>query len=164
MILDVFRLDGQVAAVTGATRGIGYAMALALAEAGADIALLQRSAEQKQLKEEIERLGRKCTIIPCDMNRPDDVKNAVPSVVSAFGKMDILVNNAGIQRRSPAVDFPESDWDDVINVNLKAVWMLCQQAGRIWFRGRKGKSSILPLCCPFRAGLPYLPTLRPKAA
>lgn len=152
MILDLFRLDGQVAAVTGATRGIGYAMALALAEAGADIALLQRSVEQTELKEEIERLGRKCTIIPCDMNKPDDVKNAIPSVVSAFGKIDILVNNAGIQRRSPAVDFPESDWDDVINVNLKAVWILCQQAGRYMVPQQKGKIINIASLLSFQGG------------
>ncbi|MBP1154504.1 MULTISPECIES: glucose 1-dehydrogenase [unclassified Paenibacillus] len=139
MIFDLFRLDGQVAAVTGASRGIGYAMALALAEAGADIALLQRSPEQTELKMEIERLGRKCEIIKCDMNQLDDVKNAIPSVVSAFGKIDILVNNAGIQRRSPAVDFSEADWDDVIHVNLKAVWILCQQAGRYMVPQQKGK-------------------------
>ncbi|WP_442598956.1 SDR family oxidoreductase [Neobacillus sp. D3-1R] len=134
-----FKLDGKVAAVTGATRGIGREIALALAEAGADIALLQRNPENVEVKREIELLGKRCMIIPCDLDDITQVEAAIPQVVSDFGKIDILVNNAGIQRRSPAVDFSESDWDDVINVNLKTVWLLCQQAGRYMIPQGKGK-------------------------
>lgn len=139
MILDLFKLDGKVAAVTGATRGIGRSIALALAEAGADIALLQRSPNNIEVKLEIEKLGRKCFIVPCDLDDENEVKDAIPQVVSHFGQIDILVNNAGIQRRSPSVDFSEADWDDVINVNLKTVWLLCQQAGRFMIPQGKGK-------------------------
>lgn len=139
MILDLFKLDGKVAAVTGATRGIGRSIALALAEAGADIALLQRSPNNIEVKLEIEMLGRKCFIVPCDLDDENEVKDAIPQVVSHFGQIDILVNNAGIQRRSPSVDFSEADWDDVINVNLKTVWLLCQQAGRFMIPQGKGK-------------------------
>jgi 2-dehydro-3-deoxy-D-gluconate 5-dehydrogenase len=153
MIIDLFKLDGKVAAVTGATRGIGRAMALALAEAGADIALLQRSPEQYELKEELEKLGRKCTIIPCDMENSNQVKEAIPNVVSSFGKIDILVNNAGIQRRSPSVDFQESDWDDVIQVNLKAVWLLSQQAGRYMVPQKKGKIINTASLLSFQGGI-----------
>ncbi|AJY74123.1 SDR family oxidoreductase [Paenibacillus beijingensis] len=127
---NLFDLSGQTAAISGATRGIGRSMALALAEAGADVALLQRSPAQTALKAEIEALGRKCVIIPCDMDDLEQVKDAVPQVVQQLGKLDILVNNAGIQRRSPSLDFSEADWDDVLRVNLKTVWILCQQAGR----------------------------------
>lgn len=153
MVLQSFRLDGKVAAISGATRGIGREMALALAEAGADVALLQRSVTQTEVKEEIERLDRKCVIIPCDMNDMEQVKAAVPAVVSEFGAIDILVNNAGIQRRSPSVDFPETDWDEVIQVNLKTVWILCQQAGRYMVPRGKGKIINTASLLSYQGGL-----------
>lgn len=153
MVLELFKLDGKVAAVTGATRGIGRSIALALAEAGADIALLQRSPEQSAVKEEIESLGRKCLIVPCDLENVEQVKAAIPTVVSHFGKIDILVNNAGIQRRSPSVDFSELDWDDVINVNLKTVWLLCQQAGRYMVPNGKGKIINMASLLSYQGGL-----------
>jgi 2-deoxy-D-gluconate 3-dehydrogenase len=153
MVLELFKLDGKVAAVTGATRGIGRSIALALAEAGADIALLQRSPEQSEVKEEIESLGRKCLIVPCDLENIEQVKAAIPTVVSHFGKIDILVNNAGIQRRSPSVDFSELDWDDVINVNLKTVWLLCQQAGRYMVPNGKGKIINMASLLSYQGGL-----------
>ncbi|GEN34731.1 SDR family oxidoreductase [Aneurinibacillus danicus] len=153
MVLDLFNLNGKVAAVTGATRGIGRAIALALAEAGADIALLQRSPDQYEVKEEIEKLGRKCEIIPCDLDNAAQVKEAVPGVVSRFGTIDILVNNAGIQRRSPSIDFAESDWDDVIQVNLKTVWLLCQQAGRYMVPRKQGKIINLASLLSYQGGI-----------
>ncbi|UOQ44748.1 SDR family oxidoreductase [Halobacillus salinarum] len=139
MSQNLFRLDGKVAAVTGATRGIGRSVAIALAEAGADVALLQRNPDQLDVKNEIENLGRTCRTIPCDLSQTEQVKEAIPQVVSEFGKIDILVNCAGIQRRSPSVDFPEEDWDEVININLKTVWLLCQQAGRYMVPQKSGK-------------------------
>jgi len=153
MILNAFRLDGKVAAITGPTRGIGQAMALALAEAGAEIALLQRIPEQDHVKKEIEDLGGKCLIIPCDMGDIEQVKGAIPAVISQFGKIDILVNNAGIQRRSPAVDFSEQDWDDVMQVNLKATWLLCQEAGRFMLGQRAGKIINIASLLSFQGGL-----------
>ncbi|TVY11072.1 SDR family oxidoreductase [Paenibacillus cremeus] len=152
MTLSMFDLSGKTAAITGATRGIGRAMAFALAEAGADIALLQRQVNQLEVKEEIERLGRKCEIIPCDLENPDQMKAAVPTVVERFGGLDILVNNAGIQRRSPSVDFSEEDWDDVLNVNLKAVWLLSQQAGRYMVPRQKGKIINVASLLSFQGG------------
>ncbi|MFA1819988.1 glucose 1-dehydrogenase [Virgibacillus oceani] len=138
-MIDLFSLKGKVAAITGATRGIGRTLAIALAGAGADIVLLQRDASQLHVKEEIETLGRNCEIIPCDLFDMEQVKRAVPSAIEVYGKLDILVNNAGIQRRSPAVDFSEEDWDDVINVNLKTVWMLSQKAGQHMVTRKSGK-------------------------
>ena len=135
----MFRLDGKVAAITGATRGIGRKMAVALAEAGATVASLQRNVENTAVQEELEASGHTCVIIPCDLEDHDQVKAAIPKVVEKLGKIDILVNNGGIQRRSPAVSFAESDWDDVINVNLKAVWLLCQAAGRFMVEQQEGK-------------------------
>jgi 2-dehydro-3-deoxy-D-gluconate 5-dehydrogenase len=139
MSQNLFDLTGKAAAITGATRGIGKSMAIALAEAGADIALLQRNTEMTDLQSDIERLGRKCIIIPCDLENKQEVKQAIPTAIEGLGKIDILVNNAGIQRRSPSVDFSESDWDDVLSINLKMVWLLCQEAGRYMVSKREGK-------------------------
>ncbi len=150
---SLFDLSGKVAAITGATRGIGRAMAHALAAAGADIASLQRNPEQTALKQEIEALGRRCEIIPCDLEKLDQVKAAIPKVVSQFSTIDILVNNAGITRRTPAVDFSEMDWDDVIQVNLKTVWLLSQQAGRYMVPQKKGKIINIASLLSFQGGL-----------
>ncbi|GAB1809232.1 SDR family oxidoreductase [Priestia megaterium] len=153
MTVDLFSLDGKVAAITGATRGIGRSMAIALAEAGSDIALLQRSKEFLGVKEEIERLGRKCFIVNCDLENASEVSEAISSVVAYFGKLDILVNNAGIQRRSPAVDFAEEDWDAVMNVNLKNVWLLCQQAGRQMLKQGSGKIINMASLLSYQGGI-----------
>ncbi|MGF9888768.1 SDR family oxidoreductase [Priestia megaterium] len=153
MTVDLFSLDGKVAAITGATRGIGRSMAIALAEAGSDIALLQRSKEFLGVKEEIERLGRKCFIVNCDLENASEVSEAISSVVGHFGKLDILVNNAGIQRRSPAVDFAEEDWDAVMNVNLKTVWLLCQQAGRQMLKQGSGKIINMASLLSYQGGI-----------
>ena len=135
---SAFHLNDQVAIVTGATRGIGKAIAIGLAEAGANIALIQRS-DQGDTKKEIEKLGVKCEIFLCDLADTNRVRQVVQEVQEKMGTVDILVNNAGIQRRHPAVEFPESDWDEVININLKAVWILCQEAGKIMTAKKKGK-------------------------
>ncbi|WLR61621.1 SDR family oxidoreductase [Guptibacillus hwajinpoensis] len=153
MSLQLFNLKGKVAAITGATRGIGKSMVVALAEAGADIALLQRNPEQLDIKNEIETLGRKCVIIPCDLEDQDQVKEAIPNVINQFGRIDILINNAGIQRRSPSVDFLESDWDAVIDINLKAVWLLCQEAGRYMVSEGHGKIVNLASLLSFQGGV-----------
>ncbi|MEK4973683.1 SDR family oxidoreductase [Niallia sp. FSL R7-0648] len=149
----MFRLDGKVAAITGATRGIGRQMAIALAEAGATVALLQRNVEDHSVKNEIEKLGQKCMIVACDLGNQSQVKAAIPTVVNELGQIDILVNNAGIQRRSPSVSFLESDWDDVINVNLKSVWLLCQEAGKFMVPQRKGKIINMASLLSFQGGL-----------
>ncbi|MBA9027420.1 SDR family oxidoreductase [Peribacillus huizhouensis] len=149
----MFRLDGKVAAITGATRGIGRKMALALAEAGATVALLQRNTSDDSVQKEIEALGQKSVIIPCDLENQAQVKAAIPTVVKELGQIDILVNNAGIQRRSPSVSFSETDWDDVINVNLKCVWLLCQEAGKFMVPQGKGKIINMASLLSFQGGL-----------
>jgi 2-deoxy-D-gluconate 3-dehydrogenase len=149
----MFRLDGKVAVITGATRGIGRQMAIALAEAGATVALLQRNVEDQSVQKEIEALGQRCIIVPCDLEDQSQVKAAIPTVVNELGQIDILVNNAGIQRRSPSVSFSENDWDDVINVNLKCVWLLCQEAGKFMVPQRKGKIINMASLLSFQGGL-----------
>src|SRR5689334_1956322 len=130
-ILDRFRLDGKVAVVTGSNRGLGLSMAAALAEAGADIVSVQRSAEAPELSERVAATGRRLLVISADL-----ADNSAPELVrdktlAHFGHVNILVNNAGIQRRAPAAEFTEADWDDVIAINLRAVYRFCQVFGRI---------------------------------
>lgn len=148
-------LNNQIAVVTGATRGIGKSIALALAEAGADLALVQRSDNQ-ETKEQVEKLGVKCEIIHCDLNESEEVKKVIPQVVEKMGTVDILVNNAGLQKRHPAVEFPEADWDEVLNVQLKAVWLLCQGAGKVMTEKKKGKIINIASLLSFQGGL-YVP-------
>jgi 2-dehydro-3-deoxy-D-gluconate 5-dehydrogenase len=148
-----FDLTNKVAAVTGGTRGIGKAIALAFAEAGANIALLQRSVEDTETKRSIEKLGRECRIIQCDLNNSEQVKQAIPEVIKQMGDIDILVNNAGIQRRSPAVEFSEDDWEDVMQVNLKAVWLLCQEAGKHMVPKKSGKIINIASLVSFQGGI-----------
>lgn len=151
----VFNLAGKVAVVTGGTRGIGQGIALGLAEAGADIVLLQRSTDTTT-QERIMGLGVRCEIVQCDLENLEEVKQAIPKAIETLGSVDILVNNAGIQRRSPAVDFSEQDWDDVLTVNLKAVWLLCQQAGRHMLEKNSGKIINIASLVSFQGGV-YVP-------
>jgi 2-deoxy-D-gluconate 3-dehydrogenase len=128
-ILSLFSLTGQTALVTGATRGIGQAMALGLAEAGADILLAQRDTTNTETKSQVEALGHKCTIYACDFANPADVTALLPAVLAEGHHPTILVNCAGIQRRHPAAEFPDDDWNAVLQVNLTAVFALSRAFG-----------------------------------
>jgi 2-deoxy-D-gluconate 3-dehydrogenase len=131
MILDSFSLEGKKALVTGAGRGIGRSYALALAEAGADVAVLDRSGAAETAAE-IAELGRATHSMDVDLLEcgPNELDDVVQQVVDALGGIDILVNNAGIIRRTPAAEYSAADWDDVIQVNLTAVFFLSKAAGR----------------------------------
>ncbi|HZC43338.1 MAG TPA: SDR family NAD(P)-dependent oxidoreductase, partial [Acidobacteriaceae bacterium] len=120
--LPRFDVEGQVALVTGAARGLGRAIALALAEAGADIGIGLRQLENDNgLAQEIVALGRRALPLQMDMTELQQIRDAVDATARHFGKLDILVNNAGIIRRADAVDFTEEDWDAVIDTNLKSL-------------------------------------------
>ncbi|KAL7894464.1 NAD(P)-binding protein [Trichoderma sp. SZMC 28014] len=125
-----FSLEGSTAVVTGATRGIGQAVAIGLAEAGADIVLIQRDTTSTTTKEAVEKTGRKAWIFTADLAVQEQVANIAKDVTAAGHKVDILVNCAGIQRRHPCEEFPDSDWNDVIQVNLNTVFTLCRDFGR----------------------------------
>ncbi|MGK6318295.1 2-dehydro-3-deoxy-D-gluconate 5-dehydrogenase KduD [Sphingomonas sp. DT-204] len=124
-----FDLSGKVAVVTGANTGIGQAIALALAEAGADIAAVGRTPATETV-EKARALGRRAEIVSADLSTIEPVQRVVDETVDKLGRLDILVNNAGIIRRADAVDFTEEDWDAVVDTNLKSVFFLCQAAGR----------------------------------
>ena len=138
MILDLFKLNGKSAIVTGASRGIGEAMALALAEAGADIALVGRS-DLEPVQKKIEALGRRAVCVNADLAKMDAIGTVMDAALKAFGKVDILVNNAGIVRRADILEFSEKDWDDVIDLNLKSCFFMAQAAARDMVKRKKGK-------------------------
>ncbi|HEX9407586.1 MAG TPA: 2-dehydro-3-deoxy-D-gluconate 5-dehydrogenase KduD [Thermoanaerobaculia bacterium] len=132
-VLDLFRLDGQLAIVTGASRGLGATMALALAEAGADVALVARG-DLRETTDAIERLGRRAVAIEADLEERGEVDEILQHAQGA----DILVNNAGIIRRSPFLEFSDDDWDAVIEVNLRSVFALSRGFARALVHRRSG--------------------------
>ncbi|KAF5371577.1 hypothetical protein D9758_003438 [Tetrapyrgos nigripes] len=159
MSLDLFSLAGQAALITGASRGIGRACALALAAAGANIILVLRppSSNVKDASDSthntLKASGTTISVVYCDLDDLEAVKNifslalqtkAAGGSPGKDGQIHILVNCAGIQRRAPCVEFSESDWDDVLNVNLKSVWLLAQAAGRHMVPLKRGK--IINFC------------------
>ncbi|KAJ5720653.1 uncharacterized protein N7483_008587 [Penicillium malachiteum] len=130
--MDLFTLTGRTALVTGGTRGIGQSMAIALAEAGADIVLVQRDTSNQATKEKIESLGRKASIYTADLSSKDSVSTLVSTVLADGHDINILINCAGIQRRHPSHIFPTEDWDEcvqVLQVNLSTVFTLCRDVG-----------------------------------
>ena len=129
MILDQFRLDGKVALVTGANDGIGQAIAVGLAEAGADIAAVYRSditATQKMVTD----LGRRFFAVKADLSKMESVDRVFDAVMEHYGRIDILFNNAGTIIRSDCVDYTEQQWDDVMNLNIKVLFFLTQRVGK----------------------------------
>jgi 2-deoxy-D-gluconate 3-dehydrogenase len=154
MILDGFRLDGRVALVTGANRGLGQGCALALAEAGADVALLGRT-DPLETTERVLALGRRVLYLPCDLSTtgPEQLSAAIDRVGAELGRLDIVVNNAGIIRRAPAVEVSPTDWDDVITVNLDAVFQLCQAAGRVMIAQGGGKIINIASMLSYQGGI-----------
>ncbi|GBE83955.1 Uncharacterized oxidoreductase [Sparassis crispa] len=145
-VSNLFSLAGQNVLITGATRGIGAACAIALAEAGASVCLVQRPSNPNHAtRDAILALGRTAKIVECDLADLESVRAIFSKALEAMGgEIHVLVNCAGIQRRSPAVQFPESDWDDVLNVNLKSIWLLSQAAGNHMVPRRRGK--IINFC------------------
>ena len=134
-----FDLAGKVALVTGGNTGLGQGVALALAEAGADIASVARRPSDDTVGKVLAK-GRRAVSVQADLNSIEPIERILEEVEAALGPVDILVNNAGIIRRADAVDFTEQDWDDVMNVNLKVLFFLSQAAvRRMISTGRRGK-------------------------
>jgi 2-deoxy-D-gluconate 3-dehydrogenase len=154
MILDWFKLDGKVALITGAGQGLGQSMALALAEAGADIASLDRIGCEGTC-ESVRALGRRYFESVVDLRAASvaDLNGVVDRIVNEFGQLDILVNNAGTIRRTPTIDFSEADWDDVLQVNLKAAFFLSQAVARVMMSQHSGKIIQIASMLSFQGGI-----------
>jgi len=139
MSVEKFNLKGKVALVTGGSRGIGKAIALAFAEAGADVAVA--SLTQKKLEEtaaEIRKLGRRSIAIKADTSKKADVERMTRRVLDEFGVLDILVNNAGIIIRGPILEFAEEDWDKLMDIDLKGYFLCAQAVGKVMAGQKKG--------------------------
>ena len=152
MTASIFNLSGRVAMVTGANTGLGQAIAVALAGAGADIVAVGRS-EPGETQAAVEKLGRRFLSVHADLGNTGTVFSVVDSAIAQFGQLDILVNNAGIIRRNDAVDFTEADWDAVVDVNLKSVFFLTQAAGRHMIRAGRGKVINIASMLSFQGGI-----------
>ena len=147
-----FDLSGKVAIVTGANTGIGQAIALALAGAGADLALTGRSSADKTA-DQVRALGRRAALIAADLSTIAPAQGVVDETLAEFGRLDILVNNAGIIRRAEAAEFSEADWDAVIDTNLKSLFFLCQAAGRHMIAQGSGKIVNIASLLSFQGGI-----------
>jgi len=139
-VLDRFRLTGKVAVVTGASRGIGRGYAEALSEAGAHVVLAARSAEAlAELARSLNRGERRALAVPTDVSREADLDALVETTLKEFGRIDVLINNVGITARHPAEEFPLDDWDRVMDVNLRSIFLLCQKVARVMKEQGGGK-------------------------
>jgi NAD(P)-dependent dehydrogenase (short-subunit alcohol dehydrogenase family) len=130
-MMPSFRLDGKVALVNGGSRGIGRAIAVAMAEAGADVAVAARTMDGLVLTaNEIQRRGRKALIVPTDMREHSSIEAMVATTVREMGRIDILVNAAGVAKRQPAVEITEQDFDEVYTTNIRGITFACVAAGK----------------------------------
>jgi 2-dehydro-3-deoxy-D-gluconate 5-dehydrogenase len=154
VILDSFKLDGKVALVTGASAGLGASMAVALAEAGANVAAHGNSRTPDKTCELINVTGRRSLALRGDLADKTAPRRLIAETLDEFGQLDILINNAGTIRRAPAVDYTEEDWATVIAVNLDSVFRLSQLAGREMIsKGRGGKIINIASLLAFQGGV-----------
>jgi 2-deoxy-D-gluconate 3-dehydrogenase len=147
-----FSLEGKVALVTGANTGLGQGIAVALAEAGADIAVAG-FVPPTETEAIVKKLGRKFVSIDANLMTIEPVGRIVDETVAALGRLDILVNNAGMIRRADALEFSEKDWDDVMNVNIKSAFFLSQAAGRQFVKQGGGKIINIASMLSFQGGI-----------
>lgn len=147
-----FDLSGRVAVVTGGSTGLGFGMAAGLAEAGADIVLVDRQ-ERTEARAALAALGRRVETVTADVTAVGAAAYIVERALACFGYIDILVNNAGIIRRSDALEFSERDWDDVMQVNAKSVFFLSQAAARGMMERRYGRIINVASLLAFQGGI-----------
>lgn len=152
MASSAFDLSGKVAIVTGANTGIGQGIAVALAKAGADVALVGRS-EATETAEHVRALGRKALLVSADLSSTEPCERIVAETLEGLGGLDILVNNAGIIRRNDALDFTADDWDAVMDTNLKSLFFLCQSAARHMVEQGGGKIINIASMLTFQGGI-----------
>jgi 2-dehydro-3-deoxy-D-gluconate 5-dehydrogenase len=153
MILDLFKLDGRVALVTGARRGLGHAMAWALAQAGADVACVSKTGNADETRVLVEGTGRRFLDIRADLADPAQRHGLIDRVAESLGGVDILVNNAGNSTRHPPEQYPEADWRELLEIHLNAAFDLSQQAAGGMFARRRGKIINVGSVMSFEGGL-----------
>jgi len=153
MVLDAFRLDGKNALVTGSSRGLGAGIALALAEAGANVACHGLPQEANSVCQTINACGRKTFFQEGDVGNAEVCSSLIQKTIDTFGSIDILVNNAGTIRRAPAAEFPQAYWDEVIAVNLTSVFRLSQLAAQHMLKRGKGKIVNIASLLSFQGGV-----------
>lgn len=141
MILDKFKLDGKVAIVTGANTGLGQGMSVALAQAGAKVVLVARRSCDETINK-IEENSGECYFVKADLQNKEAIDLIVDEAIKKYGSVDILVNNAGIIRREDSINFSESDWDDVVNLNQKVVFFLSQRVAKEFIKQKSGGKII----------------------
>ncbi|MDR2480637.1 MAG: 2-dehydro-3-deoxy-D-gluconate 5-dehydrogenase KduD [Treponema sp.] len=141
-IIESFRLDGKTAIVTGCGRGLGQGISRGLAEAGANVFGTGSAAAAEETKSLVEKTGGQFFYLSADLVSQEPVRLIFEKALEVFGKVDIVVNNAGIIRRSDSVDFTEADWDDVMNINLKTLFFMCQAAARQFIKQQSGGKII----------------------
>lgn len=164
MSLEQFSLAGKIAVVTGASRGLGAAIAEALAEAGAELVLVSRGGKQlEEMVEHIQCLGRHCLGIPADLGNTAVCSKIVQQTLDYYGALDILVNCAGAQARGPALGISVQDWDEVLNVNLKSVFFLCQAAGKHMVQRKSGKIINIGSLMSYQGGVLIAPYTASKS-
>jgi NAD(P)-dependent dehydrogenase (short-subunit alcohol dehydrogenase family) len=139
-VLDLFKISGKTAIVTGGGRGLGEQIAIGLAEAGANVVVCSRKLEAcEQVKEKLEQLGVKSLALKCDVTNPEDVQRVVQTTVDEFGQIDILVNNSGVTWGAPVEEMPLEAWQKVINVNVTGTFLMSQAVGKVMIKQRSGK-------------------------
>lgn len=163
-VLDRFKLDGKVAVVTGASSGLGVAFAIALAEAGADIAVCARRADRlEETRAQVEALGRRCIAVDADVSKVEDCNRAVSETVEQLGRVDVLVNNAGVGTAVPATREEPDQFREVIEINLMGSYWMAQACGRVMEPG-SAIVNISSVLGSTTAGLPQAAYASSKAA
>ncbi len=152
-ILDAFRLDGKIALVTGASTGLGQAIAIALADAGADVACHGNTHAPDTTCEAIVRAGHRSFALTGDLSHRETPRELFDKTITHFKQLDILINNAGMIRRAPATDYSEEDWEKVIEVNLSSVFRLSQLAGQHMIEHGQGKILNIASLLSFQGGI-----------
>ena len=151
--MTLFRLDGCTALVTGASAGIGRAIAVALAEAGADVACHGNTRSPSETCDAVRKHGQKAVALTADLAEAAAPKRLVQEAIGAFGRIDLLVNNAGTIKRAPAVEVSEADWNSVLEVNLSSVFRLCQAVALPMLERGRGKIVNIASLLSFQGGI-----------
>jgi len=158
----MFGLDGRVAVVTGASRGLGQSMSVALGRAGARLCLVGRQPNLDRTREMLEGFGCECIEVVCDQKTTEGVRQIIDAALGKWGRIDILVNNAGTFIRKPCAEWTDEDWDTVMNLNLRSVFLMCREIGKIMIAQGKGKIINISSILGFQGGLltPAYPSSR----